>query len=202
MPGFQQELGQDLDYDPPGGRALLADAGFPDGDGLDQLSFTYPATPAFTQRAQYLHDQWMQHLGVDIQLVPLDEDAYQQALGDRNYDLAFAGWNADYPDPQDWFGPLFACGGSFNAFNYCNPTFDQIVARADGLTTFAERAQQYGQAQTILLRDAPVLPLFTRQRLVVVQPWVRSVGGGPLVVTPLDEYPGSLFLDKAQILAH
>jgi oligopeptide transport system substrate-binding protein len=202
MPGFQPDVGADLEFDPPGGRALLAAAGFQDGAGLEQLSFTYPATPAFTQRALYLRAQWKQHLGVDVQLTPLDQASYQQALEDKDYDLAFAGWSADYPDPQDWFGALFGCGAAFNTSNYCNAAFDQVVARADSSLSFTDRVQLYGRAQSILMQDAPVLPLFTREHLALVQPWVRSVDGGPLLVTPLDEYPGSLFLDKVQILPH
>ena len=52
------------------------------------------------------------------------------------------------------------------------------------------------------MQDAPVAPLFARGRLALVKPWVRSADGGPLPITPLDDYPGSLFLDKVQILPH
>jgi ABC-type oligopeptide transport system substrate-binding subunit len=65
-----------------------------------------------------------------------------------------------------------------------------------------DRLRLYGQAQTLLLQDLPVAPLFVRGRLVLIKPWVQSIDGGPLVLTPLDDYPGSLFLDKVQILPH
>jgi ABC-type transport system substrate-binding protein len=76
------------------------------------------------------------------------------------------------------------------------------VARADTGTDLDTRVSLYNQAQTILIQDAPVAPLFVRGRLVVVKPWVQSTGGGPLVITAQDDYPGDLFLDMVQVAAH
>ncbi|HEV7665679.1 MAG TPA: peptide ABC transporter substrate-binding protein [Chloroflexota bacterium] len=199
MPGYQASLGRELEFDPAGARSLLAQAAL---DSSHPLTFSYPRGQAFQRRAEYLQAQWKQNLGLDIQLATMETRAYQQAISEKNYDLAFGGWGADYPDPQDWFGTLFSCAGVFNVYNYCNPTFDQMVARADTATALDDRLQQYAQAQTILMQDVPVVPLFMRGRLVLIKPWVRSVDGGPLPITAQDDYPGSLFLDKAQILPH
>jgi oligopeptide transport system substrate-binding protein len=202
MPGFVDGLGQELSFDPGAARALLAQAGFPNGQGLPTLSFSFPNGVANQRRADYLQARWRQNLGIDIQLNSMDAAAYQQALKDKNYDLAFGGWAADYPDPQDWFNPVFGCSGQFNYFNYCNSSFDQAVARGDTATALADRLTQYEQAQTVLLRDVPVVPLYVRGRLLVVRPWVQSTDGGRLPVTAHDDFPGSFFLDKVQILPH
>ena len=202
MPGFQEGLGQELGFDPEAARKLLAQAGFANGQGLPSLAFSFPATIANQRRAEYLQAQWKQNLGIDVRLSPMDPTAYQQALADKNYDLAFGGWAADYPDPQDWFNPVFGCKGSYNSSNYCNPGFDQLVARADTATTLSERVLLYNQAQARLIGDTPVLPLFAPGHLVLVKPWVQSTDGGPLPITALDDYPGSFFLDRVQILPH
>ncbi len=202
MPGFQDGLGQDLAFDPTAARALLTQAGFGDAQPLPGLAFSFPDTPASQRRAEYLQAQWSTNLGINVQMNAMDADAYQQALDTGTYDLAFGGWSADYPDPQDWFGMLFGCNGAFNTFKYCNTSFDQLVARADMSASLPDRLQLYAQAQTLLLQDAPVAPLFVRGRLALVKPWVQMTDGSPLTLTPLDDYPGSLFLDKVQILPH
>jgi oligopeptide transport system substrate-binding protein len=202
MPGFQDGVGQDLAFDPTAARALLSQAGFGEAQPLPSLTFNFPDTPAEHHRAEYLQAQWHTNLGIDVQLNPLDGDTYQQALASGDYDLVFGGWSADYPDPQDWLGKVFDCASTFNTFKYCNSSFDQVAARADLSANLADRLQLYAQAQTQLLQDAPVAPLFVRGRLALVKPWVQSTDGGPLIVTPLDEYPGSLFLDKVQVLPH
>jgi oligopeptide transport system substrate-binding protein len=202
MPGFQDGVGQDIAFDASDARAILAQSGLGDSEPLPRLEFSFPDTPANQRRAEYLRAQWNVNLGIGLQLRPMDPDAYQQALTDGNYDLAFGGWSADYPDPRDWLGTLFTCGSTFNTFGYCNASFDQLMARADLATRLPDRLQLYAQAQTLLLQDVPVAPLFVRGHLVLVKPWVQATDGSPLILTPLDEYPGSLFLDKVQVLAH
>ena len=200
MPGFQSGLGHELRLDAQGGRALLAQAGF--GGGAPRLTFSFAMAPDNLRRAHYLQSQWSEHLGVQVELKGMETADYEQAMASGAYDLAFGGWAADYPDPQDWFAMLFGCNGAYNRSGYCNPAFDRLVARADTSARQDERPRLYEQAQILLTQDAPVLPLFVRGQLVLGSPWVQSVDGGPLPITPFDEYPGSLFLDKVQILPH
>lgn len=202
MPGYQEGLGQELGFDPEGARALLAQAGFPNGQGFPQLTYSFATNTANQRRAEFLQAQWQQNLNVNIQLNSMETKAYQAAFKAKQYDLAFGGWGADYPDPQDWFSTLFSCKGGNNKYNYCNPTFDQLVAQADTGTDLNSRVALYNQAQTELIQDAPVAPLYVRGRLVVVKPWIQAVGGSPLIITAQDDYPGDLFLDMVQVAAH
>jgi oligopeptide transport system substrate-binding protein len=201
MPGFQDGLGHELGFDPPGGRALLAQAGSGNGSA-PSLTFSLPSTPGNLRRAQYLQSQWRDNLGLDVQLSPMDTTAYQHAIDDGDYELAFGGWSADYPDPQDWFSAVFGCKGAFNKSGYCNSSLDQLLARADTATALDERLRLYAQAQTLLTQDVPMVPLFVRGRLVLVKPWVQSIDGGPLPITGMDDYPGSFALDRVGISPH
>jgi oligopeptide transport system substrate-binding protein len=202
MPGHQPGLGAELDFDPEGARTLLGQAGFAGGRGFPRLTFSYPTGAANQRRADYLSARWREVLGIDIALSGLGNAAYQQALRDRDYDLAFGGWAADYPDPQDWFAPVFGCSGAYNYYAYCSSAFDQLVARGDTSPELADRLTYYGQAQTQLLRDVPAIPLFVRGRLVLVRPWIQSIDGGPLPMTAQDDFPGSYLLDRVQVVPH
>jgi oligopeptide transport system substrate-binding protein len=202
MPGFQDGLGQDLGFDPSAASALLSQAGFGSDRPFPSLGFSYPDSASNQRRAQYLQSQWSTNLGIDVQLNAMDADAYQRALDAGQYELAFGGWTADYPDPQDWLSTLFGCRGAFNKLKYCNTSLDQLVARADASANQSDRLQLYTQAQALLAQDVPVVPVFVRGRLALVKPWIESSDGAPLTLTPLDEYPGSLFLDKVQVLPH
>jgi oligopeptide transport system substrate-binding protein len=202
MPGFQEGLGQELNFDVEGARTLLAQAGYANGQNFPAIAFTFAATTANQRRAEFLQAQWKQNLGVNIQLNSMEPKAYQEAFKNKNYDLAYGGWGADYPDPQDWFGTLFSCKGGNNKYNYCNPQFDQLVAQADTGTDLGQRVALYNQAQTQLIQDAPVAPLFVRGRLVVIKPWVQMTSGAPLTITAQDDYPGDLFLDMVQVTPH
>jgi oligopeptide transport system substrate-binding protein len=202
MPGYQQGLGQELDFDATGAQALLAEAGYANGANFPQLAFSFSTTSANQRRAEFLQAQWKQNLNINIQLNSMESKAYQAAFKDKNYDLAFGGWGADYPDPQDWFNTLFGCKGGNNKYNYCNPTFDSLVAQADTGTDLGTRVDLYNQAQTQLITDAPVAPLFVRGRAVVIKPYVQMTDGSALSITGQDDYPGDYFLDSVRIAPH
>jgi oligopeptide transport system substrate-binding protein len=196
MPGYQADLGKDIDFDPSGAKQLLAQAGFSDPSTFPPIRFRYATTSANQVRIEFIQAQLKQNLGINIQLDPMEQKAFQAAYKDKDFDLAWGGWGADYPDPQN-FMSLFGCKASNNKYNYCNPQFDQVAARADSGTDQNQRLQSYAQAQQILMQDLPVAPLYYRGRMVIVKPWVQN-----LVITPKDDYPGLSFLTQIFVTQH
>jgi len=197
MPGYQPELGKDIDFDPTAAKSLLSQAGFADPAQFPQLHFRFATTTANQSRAEFIQAQLKQNLGINIVLDSMESKAYQAAYKDKDYELAFGGWGADYPDPQNWMASLFGCKASNNKYNYCDQQFDQASAKGDTGTDLNQRLQAYAQAQQILVQDLPVAPLFYRGRMVLVKPWVQN-----LVITPKDEYPGDLFLNDVFLVKH
>jgi oligopeptide transport system substrate-binding protein len=197
MPGFQPDLGKDLDFDPNAARQLLAQAGYPDPAAFPHLRFRFGSSSANQTRAEFIQAQLKQNLGIQIDLDAMEPKAYQAAVKEKDYDLGYAGWGADYPDPQDWLSGLFTCQATNNAYNYCDPRFDQLAERGDTLTDQSQRLQAYAQAQQLLEQDVPVAPLFFRGRMVLVKPWVQN-----LVLTAKDEYPGLTFLNQVSVARH
>ena len=197
MPGYQADLGKDIDFDANGAKQLLSDAGFSDPSQFPQMHFRFATTSANQARAEFIQAQLKQNLGINIVLDSMESKAYQAAFKDKDFDLAFGGWGADYPDPQDWMASLFGCKASNNKFNYCNQQFDQASAKGDTGADLNQRLQAYAEAQKILVQDLPVAPLFYRGRMVLVKPWVQN-----MVITPKDEYPGLSFLPAISVMQH
>jgi oligopeptide transport system substrate-binding protein len=203
MPGYQPGLGQDVDFNVDGAKQLLAKAGYSDPSTFPQLHFRYATTSANQSRAEFIQAQLKQNLGIDIVLDSMESKAFQASYKAKDFDLAWTGWGADYPDPQDWMTGLFSCNASNNKYNYCNPQFDQLAAQGDSGTDNKARLQAYAQAQTQLMQDLPVVPLYYRGRMVVVKPWVHGGGdNSSLVITPIDAYPAVTFLQQVFVTQH
>ncbi len=194
MPGYQPDLGSDINFDAAASKALLGQAGYPDPAQFPQLHFKFSTTTANQSRAEFIQAQLKQNLGIDIVLDSMESKAYQAAYKAKDYDLAWTGWGADYPDPQNFMTGLFGCNASNNKYNYCNKEFDAAAAKGDTGTDLNQRLQAYAQAQGILVTDLPVAPLFYRGRMVLVKPWVQN-----LVITPKDDYPGLSFLPAISV---
>lgn len=69
------------------------------------------------------------------------------------------GWIFDYPAMENYLGPLYTTYGSSNYYGYANPEFDRLIAAGDRAATPAEATRLYQQAEDILGRDMPVVPL-------------------------------------------
>jgi oligopeptide transport system substrate-binding protein len=197
MPGYQADLGKDLNFDAAAAKDLLKQAGFADPTQFPELHFRFATTTANQSRAEFIQGQLKQNLGINIVLDSMETKAYQAAYKNKDFDLAWTGWGADYPDPQNFMTGLFACGASNNKYNYCNPQFDAAAAKGDSGTDLTVRLQAYAQAQQILVTDTPVAPLLYRGRMVLVKPWVQN-----LVITPKDDYPGLSFLTNISTAQH
>ncbi|MBI2755794.1 MAG: peptide ABC transporter substrate-binding protein [Chloroflexi bacterium] len=197
MPGFDPNAGSDLSFNPASARELLAAAGYSNGTGFPSVTFKYSSNTANQRRAEFIQAQLKQNLNVNIVLTPQESKAYQADFKAKNFDMTFGGWGADYPDPQNWYGTLFTCKGGNNKYNYCNPSLDQLVARADQTTDQDLRSELYSQAQNIVLNDLPVVPIFVRGRMVVVKPYIQG-----LTITAQDQWPGSYFYDEVSVLPH
>ena len=69
------------------------------------------------------------------------------------------GWIFDYPAMENYLGPLYSTHGSSNYYGYSNPEFDSLLAQGDRAATPEEATKLYQQAEDILARDLPMIPL-------------------------------------------
>jgi ABC-type oligopeptide transport system substrate-binding subunit len=69
------------------------------------------------------------------------------------------GWLMDYPLMESYLGPLYTTNGSSNYYGYSNPAFDSLVKEGSEAKTTAEAIKKWQQAEDILARDMPVIPL-------------------------------------------
>ena len=197
MRGYAPELAPSQKFDVSKARATLAAAGVSAAQ-LSGLKFSYDKSVDFAKlTAQYVHDQLKANLGVDIALDPLDQGTLGAKLENGGFDIAGPlGWNADYPDPADWF-QIFTTTNSYNYSLYQNSRYDSLVAVAATDVQASRRDAEYSQAQRLLLSDSPVAFLAQSVSWYLVEPYVKG-----LMATSVDEWPGELFPDRIYVAGH
>lgn len=108
-------------------------------------------------------------VGVRVVIVPVEGRFQEARLMEMNHDLTLAGWATDSNDPDSFFRPLLSCAAINSQTNYahwCNSEFDNVLQKALLSQQLASRIDAYDQAQTILARELPVLPLASSLRLL------------------------------------
>jgi ABC-type oligopeptide transport system substrate-binding subunit/class 3 adenylate cyclase/tetratricopeptide (TPR) repeat protein len=165
MPGHTAGIG--LPYDPERARQLLAEAGYPGGDGFPRVEAL--GWSRRERELRYLLAQWGDVLGVELSCRVIEWAEYLDVLDEHPPPLWFLGWMPDYPDPDTYLRVFVRYRSAWR-----HPTYDELVERALQATDQQQRMRLYSQADRILMQEAPVVPLSYSQKPMLIKPWVSE----------------------------
>ena len=147
-------------YDPEQARKLLAEAGFPGGQGFPPFHYLFKTDKLDEQVGVELQEIWRKELGVKMELRAMEPKVYYSAQSALDYDLSRSSWIGDYNDPNT-FLDMFMSGNGNNRTGWANATYDNLIRTANLQTDPPKRAALLRQAETLLIRDdLPIVPLW------------------------------------------
>ena len=171
-----------LSFDPEKARALLAEAGFPDGEGFPVYSMLI-SRPAARAGAEALQAMWSKHLNIRINIQNMDWGSYINAQQSLNFDMASAGWIGDYLDPTTFLN-LWTQGNGNNNTGWSDPRYEALLREAALKSEPAARLALFREAEGLLMDAQPILPISYYTRNYLLRPEVK--GWHPLL---LDNHP-------------
>ena len=154
-------------------RALLAEAGYPNGITV-KLWCSQDATQS---RVAQAIQGYLKEAGITAELVQRESASMREAARKGEADLVLKDWYADYPDAENFLYPLLhsanaGVGGNVSFFR--DSTYDRVVTMARRETDTARRTALYMRADSIAFAQAPMVTLFFYNELYAVQPWLRN----------------------------
>lgn len=154
---------------------LLAEAGYPNGEGFPELTYTYPNSEKDALLAQGIQAQLKQNLGINIKLNGVETQVYSTERSDGNYELIRHSWTADYNDPINFLNLYTSySGGNFNHVN--NPEYDELIEKSNSATDPAERNQYLHEADRLLVgENFYVIPVTTQVYICLMNPNLKNV---------------------------
>ncbi len=158
MGGFTTARGNG--YDPDQARRLLAQAGYPGGRGFPRFTVIYNTLARNKTICEWLQQTWRQTLGIRAELQNLEWNTYLDTRQKtHDFQLARAGWLADYPDPSNYLD-MFRSGNGNNDAQYVDPRYDALLARASAMPPGPARNRVLEQAEELLVtQDQVIVPL-------------------------------------------
>ena len=154
-------------------KALLAEAGYPDGAGLPEIEILYNTSESHKKIAEALQEMWKQNLGVNVKLTNQEWAVFQETTNQNKFEsLARRGWIGDYNDPQTML-EIFETNNGQNIGRYSSEAFDAEMA-ASRVTTGAERMEHLYKAHDILMEDMPIVPIYYYSYPIMVQDTVEG----------------------------
>ena len=137
-------------------KKLLADAGYPNGEGYPTLEYSTNDAGYHVPLAEYLQQAWSD-LGITLTISKMEWSSFTAARRAGEYDVARNGWVMDYNDPSNMLD-LFCSGNGNNDGKYSNPEFDAAI-EASSVADVSEHFAQLHKAEDILMEDTGCLPI-------------------------------------------
>ncbi|WP_327208115.1 ABC transporter substrate-binding protein [Rhizobium johnstonii] len=188
MPGYDKSF-TGYAYDVAKAKALLAEAGYPDGFETVLYSTNTDPQPRIAQAIQ----QDLAAVGVKAEVRALAQANVIAAGGtEGEAPMIWSGgmaWIADFPDPSNFYGPILGCAGAvpggWNWSWYCNADLDKRAVAADSMSDpakAAERTAAWDKIFTDIMADAPWIPVINERRVVAKS--LRMGGADNIYIDP------------------
>jgi len=167
-----------LPYDPDLARRLLAEAGYPAGEGFPTFEILYNTSESHRAIATAIQQMWKKELGIDVTLFNQEWKVYLSTRQSGNFDILRAAWFGDYDDPNTFLSLGKSDNGN-NHTNWNNPQYDALIEQATLEQDPDKRFEIFQKAEAILLDEMPFVPIYfyVTSRLIhpSVQGWYANI---------------------------
>lgn len=160
-------------------QALLAEAGYPNGEGFPEFTILYNTSDGHQTVAELVQEMFKTNLGISCKVKNQEWAVFQENRIQGNFEIARGGWGTDFMDPIGLLS-LFTKENELNDPNYDNKEFDQLLTQATK-TQGKEHFDALYKAQEIFMNDMPIIPVYHYSDTMLasekVVDWDRSVLG-------------------------
>lgn len=180
LPAYDSLANYGYDYNPHKTDSLLAAAGFPKGKGLPTLRLQ--TNSSYLDLCEYLQSEAAKH-GIPIKVELSPPSTLRQAMATAKSPFFRASWIADYPDAENYLSLFYSANKAPNGPNYSrfeNAQFDSWYEQAALSTDDSSRIRLYRQMDSLVMAEAPVIPLYYDQVLRFYPKNVEGLGGNAL----------------------
>ena len=161
-------------FNPRKARELIQAAGYgPGGRPFPEVVLLYNTFEAHRRVAVFMQRSLLTHLGVEVQIANMEWKTLLPTIQGGEFQIARSGWCADFPDPQD-FLQVFHSRGENNYPRFSDPEYDRIIEQLSVTADQAVRNRLSAQAEAILNREVPFLPIYFYTRAYMLKPYVTG----------------------------
>jgi peptide/nickel transport system substrate-binding protein len=172
FPSFDSSKVKGYHYDQAKALQLLKEAGYPNGVGLQPIKLL--TVPLYADLASYIANE-LQQIGIKVNVEVVQKSLLLEQTA-KSEALFFRGsWIGDYPDAENFLSVFYGKNPAPpNYTRYNNPKFDQLYEAALSEKNDSIRYSLYRQADQLMMKDAPVVPLWYDMVIWMVQPYVKN----------------------------
>lgn len=179
LPGFDS-VSKTYDYDPQLSKELLAQAGYPNGKGMPEI--TLSTTASYLDLCKYIQQQ-LGLLGMKVKLDVNPPAALRENMAQGKVEWFRGSWIADYPEAENYFALFYTPNRSPKGSNYTafsSKEYDRLYEKARGENDLQKRIELYKRMNQILMDESPIVVLYYDQVLRFTQKNISGLEPNPM----------------------
>lgn len=177
--GVSQHEGPGLPYDIAIARKLLADAGYPNGEGFPPLPILFNSDNSQRAKiASVLKSQWKQNLNIDMMITTVEGKIFKERVSKKDYAIATVAWYGDYADPST-FTDKYLSSSLQNDSDWQNQAFDALCAAAQKEPDPVKRGRMLSEAENMIDTDVPIIPIHHYTNAYLYRDGIRGISCNP-----------------------
>ena len=172
---FVDEAEQPFEENIQRAQELLAQAGYPDGEGFPELTYNYPTLEMDSDTAQVIQEQLKENLNITINLEAQELQANYSTRYAGDFDLCRMNWTADCADPYTHLSMLLS-NSTYNCSGINDPEYDAIVEKSNSEADPEKRSSLLHQAEQIAVGEQfYIIPLYAMKSVNLVDPDITGI---------------------------
>ena len=180
LPSHGEKKLEGLSFDRVKARRLLKEAGYPQGKGIPAIKLS--TTANYTDICEFVQNQ-LGKIGVNVEVNVLPPSNHRDNVAHSRLMFFRKSWVADYPDGQNFLSLFYSGNHSPEGPNYTqfqNARFDSLYEAAMKAKDHGERRKLYRKMDRIVVKKAPVIPLFYDETLRLIRKNVKGLKENPM----------------------
>ena len=168
---------------------LLAEAGYPNGEGFPEITVYYNTNESHKALAEAVQEMWKQNLNIDVKLQNQEWKVFQETRNQGNFKIARDGWIGDYLDPMTFLDMFLSTSGN-NHSQWKNPEFDKLITDIKKTQDLEKRDKMLHQAEDMIMDENIVIPIYYYTNPEILKENIKNVRVSPF---------GQVYFDNANI---
>jgi len=125
--------------------------------------------------AEVICETWKRAFGIDVQIETMEWSTYYAKILQKNFHIAAINWFASVKDPLQFLLPFKHLANPINVTQWHNPTFVKLLGEANITPNFTHRKQLLQQAESLLVEEVPIIPLFFNAPLFIQKKNLKGI---------------------------
>lgn len=185
MPGYDEKEIKGYSYNPKKAKQLLAEAGYPDGNNMPEI--TLNTTSTYRDLIEFVQSE-LSAVGIKSKVEVHQGSSLRELISKNNVNFFRGSWIADYPDAENYLAVFYSKNFVPNGPNYThfsNKKFDALFEKSFYVNNDSLRFKLYQEMERIVLEEAPMVILFYDQSVRLIPKNVSGIPSNPLNILDL-----------------